>query len=204
MVDVLGSTCDVAAVKKLVDEASATVLINHVEPKDDMIAERQRASFDSTALAVHLNGGTAKLQRKCVSFATAPPPDTPCVIPVTPSNPAQHMCIAEQGGSAEVRSQPALGGQEQEVFPVAHGGVCQRSRRSAGHLVSGICSRALPMPARADCKDACSCHRLRCDVLGDLATPVVSSHVACRRAGEAQLCRPVHIVVWRPLCGSAI
>jgi hypothetical protein len=73
MVDVPGSTCDDAAVKRLVDEASAAVLINHVEPKDDMIAERQRASFDSTALSVHLNGGTAKLQRKFVASATSTP-----------------------------------------------------------------------------------------------------------------------------------
>ena len=64
MVDVPGSTCGDTAVRRLVDDASAAVLVNHVEPKDDMIAERQRASFDSTALSIHLNGGTAKLKRK--------------------------------------------------------------------------------------------------------------------------------------------
>ena len=76
MVDVPGSTCNDEAVKRLVDDASAAVLINHVEPKDDMVAERQRASFDSTALSVHLNGGAAKLERKCVlpPLAASPPP----------------------------------------------------------------------------------------------------------------------------------
>ena len=64
MVDVPGSTMRDSAVKRLVDEASAVVLVNHVEPKDDMLAERGRASFDSRALSVHLNGGQAKVKRK--------------------------------------------------------------------------------------------------------------------------------------------
>ena len=64
MVDVPGSTLGDSAVKRLVDEASAAVLVNHVEPKDDMVAERERASFDSRALSVHLNGGPAKVKRK--------------------------------------------------------------------------------------------------------------------------------------------
>ncbi len=89
MVDVAGSTLNDSAVKRLVDEASAAVLVNHVEPKDDMVAERERASFDSRALSVHLNGGPAKVKRKCVAACNAPtpprPPGDPLVShPITP------------------------------------------------------------------------------------------------------------------------
>lgn len=66
MVDVPGSVLRDPKLQRLVDDASAAVLANHVEPKDDMIAERLRATFDSKALAEHLNGGARKVQRKCV------------------------------------------------------------------------------------------------------------------------------------------
>ena len=64
MVDIVGSVVRDHKLKKLVDDASTAVLAFHVEPKDDMIAERQRASFDTQALVEHLNGGAKKLQRK--------------------------------------------------------------------------------------------------------------------------------------------
>ena len=75
MVDVPGAVLRDPTLRGLVDDASAAVLANHVEPRDDMIAERLRASFDSAALAEHLNGGPKKVKRKCVqescSFANA-------------------------------------------------------------------------------------------------------------------------------------
>ena len=49
--------------KALVQQSSDVVLATHVEPKDDMITERSRASFDTKGLAEHLNGGREKLQR---------------------------------------------------------------------------------------------------------------------------------------------
>ena len=64
MVDVQGTVLRDLKLRGLVDDASKTVLRFHVEPKDDMIAERLRASFDSTALAEHLNGGAKKMKRK--------------------------------------------------------------------------------------------------------------------------------------------
>jgi acyl-CoA oxidase len=49
--------------KKLVEQSSAVILATHVEPKDDMAAERLRASFNSQELASFLHGGSDKLQR---------------------------------------------------------------------------------------------------------------------------------------------
>lgn len=49
--------------KSLVERSSNVVLATHVEPKDDMIIERNRASFDTKGLAEYLNGGKEKLQR---------------------------------------------------------------------------------------------------------------------------------------------
>ncbi|KAK9826538.1 hypothetical protein WJX74_001334 [Apatococcus lobatus] len=48
----------------LVNESSQLVLAGHVEPQDDLRAERKRASFSSQELAVVLNGGTEVLQRR--------------------------------------------------------------------------------------------------------------------------------------------
>ena len=53
--------------KALVQKSSDVVLATHIEPRDDMLAERGRASFDISSLAAHLNGGKEKLQRMCAS-----------------------------------------------------------------------------------------------------------------------------------------
>jgi hypothetical protein len=52
--------------KALVQKSSDVVLATHVEPRDDMLEERRRASFDASSLAAYLNGGKEKLQRLCV------------------------------------------------------------------------------------------------------------------------------------------
>jgi hypothetical protein len=49
--------------RQLVEQSSAVILATHVEPKDDMLAERSRASFNSQELAEYLNGGKDKLKR---------------------------------------------------------------------------------------------------------------------------------------------
>lgn len=51
--------------KKLVSQSSAVILGTHVDPKDDIIAERKRASFNSVELANYLHGGSDKLKRLC-------------------------------------------------------------------------------------------------------------------------------------------
>lgn len=50
--------------RKLADASSEPILAVHVEPTDDMVSERARASFDSEELAVELNGGRALLEKK--------------------------------------------------------------------------------------------------------------------------------------------
>ena len=50
--------------RKLADASSAPILAVHVEPTEDMIAERGRASFDSEELAIELNGSRALLEKK--------------------------------------------------------------------------------------------------------------------------------------------
>lgn len=51
-------------VRALVAASSATVLATHVDPRDDMRAERARASFDPAPVALLLYGGDEdKLKR---------------------------------------------------------------------------------------------------------------------------------------------
>ena len=50
-------------IQDLVKKSSEIVLATHIEPRDDMLEERRRASFDSSRLAAYLNGGKEKLQR---------------------------------------------------------------------------------------------------------------------------------------------
>ena len=64
MTDAPGAVATDARLRREVDAASKTVLANHVEPAADMEAERRRARIDSHALAVYMNGGEQKLQRK--------------------------------------------------------------------------------------------------------------------------------------------
>ena len=52
-----------ARVRHLVAESSAVVLATHVEPTEDMRAERGRASFRAGDVAEFLHGGADKLQR---------------------------------------------------------------------------------------------------------------------------------------------
>lgn len=49
--------------KALVKKSSDVVLATHIEPRDDMLEERSRASFDVHSLAAYLNGGKEKLHR---------------------------------------------------------------------------------------------------------------------------------------------
>ena len=50
--------------RKLADASSVPILAVHVEPTEDMAAERNKASFDSEELAIELNGGRAMLEKK--------------------------------------------------------------------------------------------------------------------------------------------
>ena len=50
--------------RKLADASSEPILAVHVEPTEDMDAERGRASFDSEELAIELNGSRALLEKK--------------------------------------------------------------------------------------------------------------------------------------------
>jgi len=50
--------------RKLADASSEPILAVHVEPTDDMVSERARASFDSEELAIEMNGGRALLEKK--------------------------------------------------------------------------------------------------------------------------------------------
>ena len=50
--------------RKLADASSEPILAVHVEPTEDMDAERARASFDSEELAIELNGSKALLEKK--------------------------------------------------------------------------------------------------------------------------------------------
>lgn len=55
----------ISALRSLVDASSVAVLAStHVEPADTMREERARATINSDALAVYMNGGQAKLDRK--------------------------------------------------------------------------------------------------------------------------------------------
>ena len=60
-------------VKALVQKSSDVVLATHVEPRDDMLEERRRASFDASSLAAYLNGGKEKLQRLCAVLTLVQP-----------------------------------------------------------------------------------------------------------------------------------
>lgn len=53
-----------ARTRQLQDRSSRLVLAQHCEPKDDIAAERQRATFDITPLSWVLNGGRDKLQKR--------------------------------------------------------------------------------------------------------------------------------------------
>ena len=53
--------------RKLADASSEPILSVHVEPTEDMDAERARASFDTEELAIELNGSRALLEKKYVS-----------------------------------------------------------------------------------------------------------------------------------------
>ena len=52
-----------AAPRSLVADAGRSVLAHHVEPSDDMRAERARASFAPGAVAAFLHGGAEALER---------------------------------------------------------------------------------------------------------------------------------------------
>ena len=60
--------------KALVKKSSDVVLATHIEPQNDMLAERGRASFDISSLAAYLNGGNEKLRRMCASLQTTSTP----------------------------------------------------------------------------------------------------------------------------------
>lgn len=49
--------------KALVQQSSDVVLSTHVEPREDMLMERKRCSFDTKQLAEYFNGGEEKFKR---------------------------------------------------------------------------------------------------------------------------------------------
>jgi len=53
-----------ARTKQLADASSEPILAVNVHPTEDMREERSKSSFDSDEVAVYLNGGRDKLQRK--------------------------------------------------------------------------------------------------------------------------------------------
>jgi hypothetical protein len=69
------------------------------------VAERRRASIDSEALAVFMNGGAAKLQRKCVVDVLLAVP------PTIPTHVAHCMLFthARRQHQASLRAPPATG-----------------------------------------------------------------------------------------------
>ncbi len=58
--------------RQLVATSSHVVLATHVEPADDMRAERARSALDTRQLAEYLNGGKEKLQRMCACTRSPP------------------------------------------------------------------------------------------------------------------------------------
>lgn len=50
--------------KALQDKSTEVVLRTHVEPKVDMFTERQKATFDVTALKYFMNGGENQYNKK--------------------------------------------------------------------------------------------------------------------------------------------
>ena len=55
-----------ARTKQLADASSKPILAVNVDPTEDMREERSKSSFDSDEVAVYLNDGRDKLQRKSV------------------------------------------------------------------------------------------------------------------------------------------
>ncbi len=55
-----------ARTKELQRDSTSIILSTHVEPKDDIAAERQRATFNVQELSYLLNGGKDKLEKKWV------------------------------------------------------------------------------------------------------------------------------------------
>ena len=45
-------------------ESSRIVLANHIEPKNDLLRERERGSFSSEQLSILMNGGVENLKKK--------------------------------------------------------------------------------------------------------------------------------------------
>lgn len=50
--------------RKLAASSAEVVLRPHVEPKDDMLRERARATFNSNELAAYVNGGQEILDKR--------------------------------------------------------------------------------------------------------------------------------------------
>lgn len=50
--------------RSLVDTSSKVILANHIEPADDIVQERQRASIDVPSLSAYLYGGQNALDRQ--------------------------------------------------------------------------------------------------------------------------------------------
>ena len=58
--------------KKLVEQSSAPIVAVNMEPSDDIVQERQKASFDSQQLARHLYGGQQRLDTRSISLFLGP------------------------------------------------------------------------------------------------------------------------------------
>lgn len=57
--------------KELQAHSTKLIMAAHIEPKDDMIAERKRATFDVKELSYALNGGKEVLDRRSDVLFTA-------------------------------------------------------------------------------------------------------------------------------------
>lgn len=163
-IDMPGKTTSDERLQHLVDANSRAVLGDtHVEPTSDMAAERRRATIDSGALAVFMNGGAAKLQRKCVLMphsVPVRPQDSliflrksqcnwavsvlsrraACVWPhqhnsVAVSTQRRYSSLSPQARAGRVPGDKAVGGQDAALLPHATGGVQGGPQGRPGHLV---------------------------------------------------------------------
>lgn len=69
-----------ARTQQLQAPSTALVTKHGEDPKQDIIAERQRASFDAQQLLYWLNGGKDKVDRRCVCVCSVYPI---CLVVVT-------------------------------------------------------------------------------------------------------------------------
>lgn len=72
-----------ARTKELQRDSTSIILSTHVEPKDDIAAERQRATFNVQELSYLLNGGKDKLEKKWVCSWRSCVKQSPSLVVIT-------------------------------------------------------------------------------------------------------------------------